>query len=115
MYEIINWIIFGLFTIALIADGAYALNCLSKTEADYNYGNMTILFIIYSLSICLFLCVLSMTTPDVLGLRTTLGMLLVDSIVMTAVGFINHYDVISNYKQQLNEFKNICKQQPIKI
>jgi len=32
MFEVINWIIFGLFTTALIVDSAYALYCLLKIE-----------------------------------------------------------------------------------
>lgn len=113
MYEIINWIIFGAFTVALIVDGVYTLVYLPKS--GYGFDNAIILIIIYSLSILLFSNMLLITTPDRLGLSTTLSTLLVDSFTMTVVGFINHGDVVYNYKVQQKTLKNIHMQQPIKI
>lgn len=42
MFEVINWIIFGLFTTALIADSAYALNCLLKTKTLFIINKINI-------------------------------------------------------------------------
>lgn len=115
MFGVINWIIFGLFTIALIADSAYALSCLVKTDNDTACVDALLLAIIYGLAILLFSSILSMTTPDKLGISTTLGTLLVDSIVMLIIVSLNHSSVVYDYKWQQNRNNYFRKQKAIKL
>lgn len=115
MFEVINWIIFGLFTIALIADSAYALGCLVKTDKDTACVDALLLAIIYGLAILLFSSILSMTTPDKLGISTTLGTLLVNSIVMLIIVSLNHASVVYDYKWQQNRNNYFRKQKAIKL
>lgn len=115
MYETINWIIFGLFTTALVADSAYALKCLLKTDTDTLCMDVSLVVFVYSSVILLFSKILSMAIPDKLSISTIPGPLLVDLIVLIVVILLNHLDIVHTYKYQQKQAKDIYKQKIIKI
>lgn len=115
MFEIINWIIFGLFTTALIADSTYALKCLLKANKDTLHTDVSLVIFVYSSVILLFSKILSMAIPDKLSISTIPSPLLVDLIVLIVVVSLNHLDIVHTYKYQQKQAKYSLKQRIIKI
>lgn len=115
MFEIINWIIFGLFTTALIAYSAYALNCLLKTKTDF-LGMYLVLFFTMNV-ICLSAITLLSThvKPEQLNLTTLLGTFILDTIILSMAIVAYHDDIVSDYNWQQNQHKDYIKQKTIKL
>lgn len=115
MYEIINWIIFGLFTTTLIAYSAYALNCLLKTETDF-LGMYLVLFFIMNV-ICLSAITLLSThvKPEQLNPTTLLGTFVLDTIILSMAIVAYHDCVVLDYKRQKEQTKDNLQNKTIKI
>lgn len=118
MFEIINWIIFGLFTIALIADSAYALYCLLKIKINFVLAKLMIVLLFLFLNV---LCLLVFTLEFIpvkshpLSASSLVFTFMLNSIILLMVIIFNHGCPIGVYQWQLNESKSIVKQQSIKL
>ena len=117
MFEVINWIIFGLFTTALIADSVYALSCLLKTK--------TYLLLTKLLQVKLFLAMnglcllvfwaLTQVKYHQLSLSSLIGVFIMNSCILVMVIGFNHGCPISDYKWQQKQANDINKQKTIKL
>ena len=115
MYEIINWIIFGLFTTALIADSAYTLSCLLKIETNFLLMLLVLFFFANILGLLAFTSVLTHVKPYQLGLNSLTATFAVDLVILLMIILFNHGCPISDYKWQQKQAKDIFKQKTIKI
>jgi len=118
MFEVINWIIFGLFTTALIVDSAYALYCLLKIEVNFVLIKlMTLLLFLILNASCLLVFTLEFipVKSHPLNAGSLVFTFMLNSIILLMVIIFNHSCLISDYQWQLNESKSIVKQQSIKL
>lgn len=115
MYEIINWIIFGLFTTVSIVYSAYALNCLFKTETTFLFIQLVLFFALTILSLCLFTLTLTQVKPDQLSLITLFGSFIVDLVALVLVVATYHDCVVLDYKWQKEQIKDNLRNKVIKL
>lgn len=115
MYEIINWIIFGLFATVLIAYSAYTLNCLLKTETNFLFIQLVLFFVMNTLSLSAFTLILTKVKSDQLSLITLLGAFIVDLVVLLLVIATYHDCVVLDYKWQKEQTKDNLQNKTIKL
>ena len=115
MYEIINWIIFGLFTTVSIAYSAYALNCLFKTETTFLFIQLVLFSALNILSLSVFTLILTRVKPDQLSLITLLGSFIADLVVLTLAIATYHDCAVLDYKWQKEQIKDNLRNKVIKL
>lgn len=115
MYEIINWMIFGLFTTVLIVYSAYALNCLLKIETNFLFIQLVLFFAMNILSLSAFTLILTRVKPDQLSLITLLGSFIVDLVVSALVIATYHDCAVLDYKWQKEQIKDNLRNKVIKL
>lgn len=115
MYEIINWIIFGLSATVLIAYSAYTLNCLLKTETNFLVIQLVLFFVMNTLSLGAFKLMLTQVKPGQLSLITLLGAFIVDLVVLLLVIATYHDCVVLDYKWQKEQTKDNLQNKTIKL
>lgn len=117
MYEIIIYILIGLFAAVTITDSLYALICLSKTKADIDFVVMkwTVSLLIYVLTIVIPLAVILSDIFDKTHLSTLVITVVASLIFLPSVIAFNHGLPIGDYKWQQEQVGNTLKQKTIKF
>ena len=115
MYEIINWMIFGLFTTVLIVYSAYTLNCLLKTETYFLFIQLVLFFAINTLGLYVFTLMLTHVKPNQLSLITLLGSFIADLAASAVVISTYHDCVVLEYKWQKEQAKDNLRNKVIKL
>lgn len=115
MYEIVNWIIFGLSTTVLIAYSAYTLNCLLKTETNFLVIQLVLFFAMNTLSLGVFKLMLTQVKSGQLSLITLLGAFIVDLVVLLLVIATYHDCIVLDYKWQKEQIKDNLENKVIKL
>lgn len=115
MFEVIAWIIFGLYATAHVVDSIYALYCLSKVKDEILMIKFLMCLTLYALTLGISFLMIAVHSPGESSLNRLVVSLVSELIFLPLVIIFNHGCPIDDYKDEKKRAKDIFKQKTIKL
>ena len=120
MFEVIAWIIFGLYATAHVVDSIYALYCLSKVKDEilmikFLMIKFLMCLTLYALTLGISFLMIAVHSPGESSLNRLVVSLVSELIFLPLVIIFNHGCPIDDYKDEKKQAKDIFKQKTIKL